>query len=86
MPDKPYLSFEIDAAGEQLFIHADPAGLRLLASRLAQLAERVDAGGADHLHFFTETWGDGEISDKPQSADCRPVHHVKLLGWPPAQA
>ena len=76
------LSFEVDANAEQLFIHADPAGLRGLAKRLERLASRVEQQGADHDHLFSDEWGDGDLSSQPQAEGNRAIHHVKVLAWP----
>lgn len=80
--NEPFLAFEVDAAGEQLFIHADPQGMRHLARHLEALAQRVEQRGPEHTHLFSEEWGDGEISSERQSEDGHVIHHVKILGWP----
>ena len=82
MNKDPYLGFEIDAEGQLLYLHADPAGLRMLAQRLEALARRSEQKGPDHLHFFSEQWGDGEICGTPQAKECHAIHHVKILCWP----
>ena len=78
------LSFEIDAEGEQLFIHADPEGLRVLIRSLTRLLDHAENGRAEHDHILTEEWGGGELSSVLQGSDAaqRLIQHVKLYGWP----
>lgn len=78
------LTFELEQDGEQLFIHGDPTGLRLLARSISRLAERAEVGEPDHDHLFTEAWGGWELSAKAQSpqSESRLLNHVKVFGWP----
>ena len=47
MPDH-LLTFELAKDGDELFIHADAAGLRYLASALTRLAQHAEAGRKEH--------------------------------------
>jgi hypothetical protein len=74
------LTFEVSAAGDEVAIHGDPAGLRLLASRLATLAAKAqtsDAMVADTLS--TSIWGGHELSLEAQGANTKLVHHVRIV-------
>lgn len=87
MAHEPQLGFEVDREVEQLSIHGDPDGLRRLAKQLERLASAVEASGEmDHLHLFSEQWGDGEISSAARDTACHPIHHVKFYVWPKENA
>lgn len=77
-----YLSLETSAAGDEVFLHASPAGLRQLAGTLERLAAQAEAGEAEHDHFFTEAWGGHELSGELQVLGNTQVHHLKLYAWP----
>lgn len=78
------LTFEVDSDGDQLVIHGDPAGLRVLLRALERLVAHAEAGNPEHDHLLTEEWGGDELSSRAQTTDgsTRLVHHVKLYGWP----
>ena len=46
MPGRHLLTFELSEQGDELSIHGDAAGLRLLAERLSGLAAKAEAGTA----------------------------------------
>jgi len=81
MPDH-LLTFELAKGGDELFIHADAAGLRFLASALTRLAQDAEAGRKDHTHLMTEGWSGHELSSVAQGADGRLLHQVTIHGWP----
>jgi hypothetical protein len=81
MPDH-LLTFELGKDGDELFIHADAAGLRYLASTLTRLAEHAEAGRKDHTHLMTEDWSGHELSSVAQDAQERLLHQVTIHGWP----
>jgi hypothetical protein len=74
------LTFEVSAAGDEVVIHGDPAGLRLLASRLATLAAKAQT--SDPMveeTLSTSIWGGHELSLEPQGASTKLVHHVRII-------
>jgi hypothetical protein len=78
-----FLSFSTAAAGEQLFIHADAAGLDTLIRSLTRLREKLSQGISDHDHLMTETWAGNELSRPPLAAEEQPIEHVKVWAWTP---
>ena len=83
------LTFELSEEADELTIFGDPAGLRLLAARLAELAaksETQSAPGAEQLS--ASVWGGNELSLQPQGAGTRLIYHVRVVarapGKPPA--
>ena len=81
MPDH-LLTFELAKDGDELFIHADAAGLRYLASALTRLAEDADAGRKEHTHLMTEDWSGHELSSVARGAADRLLHQVTIHAWP----
>lgn len=80
--ENDYLSLETSAEGDQVFLHASPAGLRRLAHTLEQLASQAETGDSPHDHYFTQAWGSYELSEELQDPSNIQVHHLKLFGWP----
>ena len=76
------LTFEVSEEGEQLFVHADPEGLRILSSTLNQLVAHAVTSPQTHLHLMTESWGGDELTEEPQASDTRLIHKVTLYAWP----
>jgi hypothetical protein len=81
MPDH-LLTFELAKDGDELFIHADAAGLRYLASALTRLAQHAEAGRKEHTHLMTEDWSGHELSSVAQGTDGSLLHQVTIHGWP----
>ena len=83
-PPEHVLSFITDASGDQLFVHADAAGLDLLIRRLTRLRGHVDDGECQDEHLFTTAWsGSGDLSTRGVGEGDHVVQHVKIYGWPP---
>lgn len=80
-PVDDLLTFELKD-GDELFVHADPKGLRRLSDMLQKLAAAVEAGDFPHEHLFTSEWGGNDLSSKPQEQGHLCLHHVKIYGWP----
>ena len=76
------LTFELAKDGDELFVHADAAGLRYLASALSRLAQHAETGRREHTHLMTEDWSGHELSSVTQDADCSLLHKVTIYGWP----
>ena len=72
------LTFELSEEGDELSIHGDSAGLRLLAERLSALAARAEAGGGSVDQLSTSVWGGNELSLEPQGANTRLVYQVRI--------
>ena len=77
------LSFATDADGDQVFIHADDAGLDHLIRSLTHIRRKLDEDFCDHDHLMTDAWGGGELSERILDEGARLVHHVKIYGWTP---
>jgi hypothetical protein len=83
MPGRHLLTFELAEKGDELTIHGDPPGLRLLAQRISELANKSEADstpGAAHLS--TSVWGGNELSLEPQGIDTRLVYQVRIVARP----
>ena len=77
------LTVEVSAAGDEVHIHGDPAGLRILATRLSTLAAKAQAGGGQTRdQLTTSVWGGLELSLQPQGSQTRIVHHLKIVAQP----
>ena len=84
MPHPDYtLSFATDADGDQVFIHADAAGLDHLIRALTGIRRKLEEDACDHDHLMTDAWGGHELSERTLDSDARVVHHVKIYGWTP---
>jgi hypothetical protein len=75
------LSFTTDRDGDQVFIHADAAGLDYLIRSLSRIRQKIDADVCDHDHLMTDAWGGHELTERGLEDDARTVHHVKIYGW-----
>jgi hypothetical protein len=66
----------------QLFLHADAAGLDLLIQQLQHLRNSIERGESDHDHMMTASWGSWELTE---SMGCEKegqiIHHLKMYGW-----
>ena len=86
-PPEHVLSFFTDAAGDQLFVHADAAGLDLLIHRLTRLRGHLDRGECEHEHLFTTAWsGAGDLTTRGVAEGEHVVQHVKIYAWTPEWA
>ncbi len=75
------LSFAIDADGDQVFIHADAAGLDQLIGTLTQIRRKLDDNECPHDHLMTDTWAGSELTERTLDDGSHLVHHVKIYGW-----
>jgi hypothetical protein len=81
------LHFETDKDGDQVFVHMDLEGLKLLKEKLELLEQRPDR--PEHDHLLSEGWGGNELDtsldpnkrDTDQKGNIA-VDHVKLYYWP----
>ena len=83
------LTFELSEASDELTIYGDPAGLRLLAARVSELAEKSETRSTPAVEQLSASvWGGNELSLQPQGADTRLIYHVRVVarapGKPPA--
>ena len=81
--DNHLLSVSTDTSGEQVFIHADAAGLDLLIHTLTRLRAKLSEGTSDHDHLMSEAWGSHELTPPLLAAGERAIQHVKLWAWTP---
>ena len=78
------LSFFTDADGDQVFAHADAAGLDLLIQRLTRLRAHLDRGECEHEHLFTSAWsGPADLSAAGAGEGDHLVQHLKIYAWTP---
>ena len=79
MAERHLLTFELSEEGDELAIHGDPSGLRLLAQRLSELAAKAEAGGEGVDQLSTSVWGGNELSLEPQGSNTRLVYQVRII-------
>jgi hypothetical protein len=82
MPGRHLLTFELSEEGDELSIHGDPAGLRLLADRLSSLADKAETGTEGVEQLSTSVWGGNELSLEPQGSNTRLVYQVRIAARP----
>jgi hypothetical protein len=78
VPGRHLLTFELSEEGDELSIHGDPNGLRLLAERLSSLAAKAEAGASSVDQLSTSVWGGNELSLEPQGSNTRLVYQVRI--------
>ena len=79
MAGRHLLTFELSEEGDELAIHGDPSGLRLLAQRLSELASKAEAGAEGDDQLSTSVWGGNELSLEPQGSNTRLVYQVRIV-------
>ena len=83
MPGRHLLTFELSEEGDELTIHGDPPGLRLLAQRISELADKSEAGSTPGTaQLSTSVWGGNELSLEPQGTDTRLIYQVRIMARP----
>jgi hypothetical protein len=86
MPGRHLLTFELSEEGDELTIHGDPPGLRLLAERISELAAKAETQSNPSVaNLSTSVWGGNELSLEPQGSDTRLIYQVKIVARPPAK-
>jgi hypothetical protein len=86
MPGRHLLTFELSEEGDELSIHGDPPGLRLLADRLSTLASQAETQSQPgSAQLSTSVWGGNELSLEPQGTDTRLVYQVRIVARPLAR-
>jgi hypothetical protein len=84
MPGRHLLTFEMSEEGDELTIHGDAAGLRLLAERIAELAAKAEThSNPSVLALSTSVWGGNELSLEPQGSDTKLIYQVRIVARPP---
>ena len=77
------LTFELSDEGDELTVYGDPRGLRLLAGRVTELAEKVENASKPGVEqFSTSVWAGNELSLQPQGSNTRLIYHVKVVARP----
>jgi hypothetical protein len=83
MAGRHLLTFELSEAGDELTIHGDPPGLRLLCERITDLAARAETHSNPSVaSLSTSVWGGNELSLEPQGNDTRLIYQVRLIAKP----
>ena len=86
MPGRHLLTFELSEESDELTIHGDPPGLRLLAERIAELAAKAETQSNPSIaNLSPSVWGGNELSLEPQGNDTRLVYQVKIVARAPAK-
>jgi hypothetical protein len=86
MPGRHLLTFELSEEGDELTIHGDPPGLRLLAERVAELAAKAEAQSNPSVaQLSTSVWGGNELSLEPQGSGTRLIYQVRIVARPPSR-
>jgi hypothetical protein len=84
MPGRHLLTFELSEEGDELTIHGDPAGLRLLAQRVSELATKAEIqSNPSAVALSTSVWGGNELSLEPQGIDTKLIYQVRIVARPP---
>jgi len=84
MPGRHLLTFELAEEGDELTIHGDPPGLRLLAQRISDLAAKAESQSKPGVaQLSTSVWGGNELSLEPQGTDTRLIYQVRIVARPP---
>ena len=80
MPGRHLLTFELSEEGDELTIHGDAQGLRLLAERVTSLAAKADTeDDPSFAQLSTSVWGGNELSLEPQGTDTRLIYQVRIV-------
>lgn len=59
-------------------IHLDQESLESFIKQL----QMIQAGQTDHIHFMSESWGMGDLTEEKQGGNKNSlVHHLKVLKW-----
>lgn len=83
MPGRHLLTFELSEQGDELTIHGDSAGLRLLAARVSELAAKAEVQSNPGVaQLSTSVWGGNELSLEPQGKDTRLIYTVRIVAKP----
>lgn len=71
------LTFELTHAGDQIEIHGDEDGLRILLAAI----ERALAT-KQHDHLFTPSWSGNELTEDRQGTSNTLINGVTIHIWP----
>lgn len=83
MPGRHLLTFELSEEGDELTIHGDPPGLRLLAERVQELAAQAEVqSNPSAIALSTSVWGGNELSLEPQGNETRLIYQVRIVARP----
>ena len=77
------LSLTTSASGDEVFLHADAAGLDKLIRSLTSLRDKLRHNQSDHDHLKTPGWAGDELSTAPARNDERAVQHFRIWAWTP---
>ena len=77
------LCLTTSASGDEVFLHADAAGLDRLLRSLTSLRDKLAQNQSDHDHLKTPEWAGDELSTAPSLNSERAVQHFKIWAWTP---
>jgi hypothetical protein len=74
--EKPLLVFESAIKCDQIEVHGDEDGIRMLIKQLEILLSKEE-----HIHLKTPSWGGDELSEEVQGENHHIINHVKIFCW-----
>ena len=69
-------SNELQSGGHHVEIYIDRENLEMLINRLIRLGQKPIG---DDLHFMSESWGLGDLSELSHGKDNVITHHLKFI-------
>ncbi len=80
------LSFIISRDRDELSVHADAEGLRVLELEIRRMRQSLENTKSDHFHLFTDNWApDGELTRTMLRQDAnnggKAIQHLKFYAW-----
>ena len=80
------LSFIVSKDRDELSVHADSDGLRILEREIRRARQSLESGKSEHFHLFTENWApDGELTgsmpSENESDGAKAIQHLKFYAW-----
>ena len=80
------LSFIVSKDRDELSVHADAEGLRVLELEIRRMRQSLESSKSEHFHLFTENWApDGELTGTMLRQDAndggKAIQHVKFYAW-----
>jgi hypothetical protein len=70
------LVFESEVECDQIEVHGDAEGIRMLIQKLETLLSMEE-----HIHLKTPGWGGNELTEEVQGEKHHLIKHVKIFCW-----
>lgn len=68
----------LNTAGHYVEIYIDKENIQDLIDRLIKLSKEPPS---EDLHFMSESWGLGDLSESPHAKGNIITHHLKFIMW-----